>query len=226
MAESTHVLLPHGCQQLLASWGRLAGTLEYVPFARELCIRGTDGATWKLDYCPFCGCRWPESLRDEYFRRCDEYPEDPDDDGWWRSDPGISVVEAVPVVQREESHPRRVRAISEAEGRAVRAVLEGLSGGLGVEPLLPGRMAVARIDGVDAEVLQSVEPHRSAPGVTGWVVGEASPDAVNATVVAAIRVVDGVVTRFWFADGGRELARADSLPEKWVSAWEPDEPGS
>lgn len=216
--DARPVLLPHGCEEFLVAWEYLQGTLVYVPFARELLVQGRDGTRWALEHCPFCGARWPESLREEYFDRFDRYPADEDADGWWRDDPAHADVAAIPALMREVSHPRRVRPLTDAEVGLVNAVVAGLPDGTDIAPVLPRQIAVVRLDRIDAEVRQTVEPHRPGAGLTGWVVGEVRGDPRDP--LAAVRVVDGVVTRFWCV--GWDLSSAEEAPRGWSSGWDPE----
>ena len=69
--------------------------IVYIPKIREYGIRILDGGTsYKIiNYCPWCGLRLPESLRDQWFdeiRRLglepgsEDLPIDYRTDSWWR----------------------------------------------------------------------------------------------------------------------------------------------
>lgn len=69
--------------------------MAYSPRFREYALKIFDGGSAKhlIDFCPWCGSRLPESLRDEWFEQLEqlgldpEDPEVPDDmksDAWWR----------------------------------------------------------------------------------------------------------------------------------------------
>ena len=70
--------------------------LAYHPRYREYSIAYEDSESVQLiEFCPFCGAKLPDSLRDEYFDRLDalgiepfsdDVPPDMRDDTWWRSD--------------------------------------------------------------------------------------------------------------------------------------------
>ena len=68
--------------------------LSFNPKFREFGIRYLDGGSsvQVIDYCPFCGVRLPESLREAWFDRLDRLGFEPDDprlpkemqsDAWW-----------------------------------------------------------------------------------------------------------------------------------------------
>jgi hypothetical protein len=85
---------PHACEQMRTLLEDAETALAYDPRYREYSIAYTDSASVQLiDYCPFCGVRLPDSLRDEYFARLDELgiepfsddvPPEMRDDRWWR----------------------------------------------------------------------------------------------------------------------------------------------
>jgi hypothetical protein len=87
-------ILPHCCEQMKASIENSEIPIRYTPKFREYGIEILDGGTSKLDlcYCPWCGTKLPESLRDDWFDRLEELGVDPfsdavpeifQDDRWW-----------------------------------------------------------------------------------------------------------------------------------------------
>lgn len=84
------------CVDLAAAVAAVDLPLIYVSKFREFGIEYTDGGSsyQLIVFCPFCGERLPESLRDEWFdalERLDLEPEDPGvpstyaTDEWWRT---------------------------------------------------------------------------------------------------------------------------------------------
>lgn len=70
--------------------------LVYSPRFREYGLKIVDGGSAKLliEFCPWCGSRLPESLRDEWFERLEQLGMEPEDprlpaemrtDAWWRT---------------------------------------------------------------------------------------------------------------------------------------------
>ncbi len=72
----------------------------YIPKTREFVIKTDEfwlGETWhflNIQYCPFCGYKFPESLRDKYFDNLEklgvnwiinpeQIPEEYRSDKWW-----------------------------------------------------------------------------------------------------------------------------------------------
>jgi hypothetical protein len=69
--------------------------VEYIRKYREWGISYVDGgsAIQMIQFCPWCGCKLPESLRDEWFDRIERLGFDPgdlripaqmQDDRWWK----------------------------------------------------------------------------------------------------------------------------------------------
>jgi hypothetical protein len=69
--------------------------LIYIGKYREYGILYVDGGTsfGLIDYCPFCGVRLPQGLREEWFETLDSLGVEPDDSSvptemtdetWWR----------------------------------------------------------------------------------------------------------------------------------------------
>lgn len=70
--------------------------IVYSPRFREYGLRIMDGGSARqlIDYCPWCGQRLPDSLRDEWFERLARLgfepqdpgiPDDMETDAWWRA---------------------------------------------------------------------------------------------------------------------------------------------
>ena len=86
----------HCCKDMAfhLSSGELA--IIYSPKFREYGIAYLDGGTSYqiIAFCPWCGAKLPESLRDDWFDRVEAMGVDPDsesvpeafkDDSWWKS---------------------------------------------------------------------------------------------------------------------------------------------
>lgn len=69
--------------------------IHYSPKLREFGVRILDGGSSRLmiSFCPWCGQKLPDSLRDDWFDRLenlgihpseDEVPAEFTDDRWWR----------------------------------------------------------------------------------------------------------------------------------------------
>ena len=85
----------HCCEVMSAHVADEDVPVTYSPRFREYGLKILDGGSAKqlIDFCPWCGRRLPESLRDEWFEQLEhlglepEDPEVPDDmksDAWWR----------------------------------------------------------------------------------------------------------------------------------------------
>jgi hypothetical protein len=84
------------CVELAAAVASEDLPVIYVPKFREFGIENTDGGSsyQLIAFCPYCGERLPEPLRDDWFEaieRLDLEPEDPGvpiryaTDEWWRT---------------------------------------------------------------------------------------------------------------------------------------------
>ena len=70
--------------------------MVYLPKFREYGISYSDGISFQtFNFCPWCGCPLPPSLRDEWFDRIEALGLDPDLDEapldfqsnrWWQAD--------------------------------------------------------------------------------------------------------------------------------------------
>jgi hypothetical protein len=90
------VTLPHACQAMEAILEAAESALAYDPALREYSIAYlSDSSVQLIEYCPFCGAKLPESLRDEWFERLaalgfddpwiQDIPDEFRDDRWWRA---------------------------------------------------------------------------------------------------------------------------------------------
>lgn len=79
------------CDQLLFLVGEEDFPLIYKPKYRQYGILYFDQRSYvRIEFCPFCGQKLPESLRDEYFARLEEMglslenaPPEMRTDEWW-----------------------------------------------------------------------------------------------------------------------------------------------
>lgn len=85
--------------------GHLAGgdvPIVYSPRFREYGLRIMDGGSSKqlIDFCPWCGRRLPETLREEWFERLarlgiephdPRIPEEMKTDAWWQAVADLSA---------------------------------------------------------------------------------------------------------------------------------------
>lgn len=87
----------HECEQMLNAIVDVDIPVMYEPVFDEFGIQILDGGTseMRLSFCPWCGCRLPESKRTRYFELLDELDLEPGDsripsqmqsDEWWRSE--------------------------------------------------------------------------------------------------------------------------------------------
>lgn len=53
------------CKDLLYAVINPRTSLSYEPIDRQFCIEGDLGL--KMDYCPWCGTKFPKNLREEWF---------------------------------------------------------------------------------------------------------------------------------------------------------------
>lgn len=65
----TTARLPHACPGLVAWIEDDNIPVEYISKFREYAIRISDNELAIMSYCPRCGTRLPDSLRDEWFER-------------------------------------------------------------------------------------------------------------------------------------------------------------
>ena len=88
--------LPHACDDMREVLESEESALAYNPRFRDYSIAYIDSDSVQIiDYCPFCGAKLPDSLRDEWFDRLealgfddpwvDDIPEEFRDDRWWRT---------------------------------------------------------------------------------------------------------------------------------------------
>jgi predicted nucleotidyltransferase len=86
----------HCCDAMAAHVASGDVPLTYLPRFREYGLKISDGGTAKqlIEYCPWCGRRLPESLRNAWFEQLEKLglnPEDPrvpdrmKTDAWWRT---------------------------------------------------------------------------------------------------------------------------------------------
>jgi hypothetical protein len=84
----------HCCDEMRQHLGVGEVALRYSPKLREYGLRVLDGGSSRQEirFCPWCGSRLPESLRDEWFKKLDELRLEPDSpaiptrlrsDEWW-----------------------------------------------------------------------------------------------------------------------------------------------
>lgn len=83
------------CQRLIDALASTDLPLIYVPKFREFGIRHLDGGSSfnEIEFCPWCGSRFPGSLRDEWFDQLESMglniddenlPEEMKTDLWWK----------------------------------------------------------------------------------------------------------------------------------------------
>ncbi len=72
----------HCCSQMERHIDNKELSLIFIPKFREYGILYTDGGTsfQVIGYCPWCGSRLPESLRDEWFDAIENMGLEPDDE--------------------------------------------------------------------------------------------------------------------------------------------------
>ncbi len=86
----------HCCEDMRVAVAEDDLPIVYVPNFREYGIQYTDGGTayHVIAWCPWCGARLPESLRDAWFDELEALGIDPDDsdlpvryrtEAWWRA---------------------------------------------------------------------------------------------------------------------------------------------
>lgn len=91
------ILQGHTCTEMQWAVQEGESALIYIPEYREFGIRILDGGTsfQVIAFCPWCGVRLPESLRDEWLKRLGALGMGPDDpalpeslqsDSWWRAE--------------------------------------------------------------------------------------------------------------------------------------------
>jgi hypothetical protein len=94
MADSTHC-----CNEMARHIAEGEVALRYIPHFREyaLPILDNGGSFQLIKFCPWCGSRLPDSLRDEWLRSIraiglepgdDRIPVEYRDDSWWRARSG------------------------------------------------------------------------------------------------------------------------------------------
>lgn len=106
------------CQQLQQFSQDDETAIFYSPKFREFGISVLDGGSSSITiaYCPWCGTRLPESLRDEWFNRLeqrglepedDRVPEEMRSDAWWnpdhQSNPALPPQNPAFLVRNDES---------------------------------------------------------------------------------------------------------------------------
>lgn len=88
---------PHCCDSMATHLREQDVPIVYSPRFGEYGLKVMDGGSAKqlIQFCPWCGKRLPESLRDAWFRRLEQLQIEPDDsrlpdemkgDAWWRGD--------------------------------------------------------------------------------------------------------------------------------------------
>lgn len=91
---------PGACERLINALENSDVPLRYTPWLREYGILFLDDrvSVLLIEYCPFCGEKLPDSLRNEWFDRLDELGLEPDDDDvpfamrsdrWWMTPDGL-----------------------------------------------------------------------------------------------------------------------------------------
>ncbi|MGH7134402.1 MAG: DUF6980 family protein [Pirellulales bacterium] len=86
----------HCCDAMAAHLADEDVPIEYTPRLREYGLRILDGGSARqlIEFCPWCGQRLPESLRNEWVERLEvlglepndpRVPEEMKTDAWWRA---------------------------------------------------------------------------------------------------------------------------------------------
>lgn len=72
----------HCCQSMNDASVSDESSIIYIPKFREYGVKILDGGTsfLEINYCPWCGNKLPENLRDEWFERLDSLDIDPAED--------------------------------------------------------------------------------------------------------------------------------------------------
>jgi len=87
----------HCCEEMsdLLNEGRIA--VVYIASYRKYAMHVNKHKFEKIDYCPWCGTRLPESLQNKYFeelkklgiydpvKEAEKIPTEFKDDAWWKS---------------------------------------------------------------------------------------------------------------------------------------------
>ena len=84
----------HCCQNMDKHLAEGEVAIYYIPKFREYGVKVLDGGTSfvLIQYCPWCGQKLPESLRDRWFDEIERFGLEPDDseipqkylsDQWW-----------------------------------------------------------------------------------------------------------------------------------------------
>lgn len=82
----------HCCAKMMEMISFVNLELSYFPKFREYGINYSGGESYQvIDFCPWCGKKLPESMRDAWFERLDELGMEPEDDipvemrsdAWW-----------------------------------------------------------------------------------------------------------------------------------------------
>jgi hypothetical protein len=92
-----HVFVEHCCEAMRQHLIKDELPISYVPKFREYGIDYPGSSSFQtIQFCPWCGTRLPESLRDAWFEELDRLGLDPDGqlparlltDSWWRDNAG------------------------------------------------------------------------------------------------------------------------------------------
>jgi hypothetical protein len=86
----------HCCDQMDSSLREGEVAVHYIPKFREYGIAILDGGSslMKISFCPWCGKRLPEGLRNDWFERLEHLGQDPwsedlpaefRSDAWWKA---------------------------------------------------------------------------------------------------------------------------------------------
>jgi hypothetical protein len=89
--------LKYCCEQLVKQLENQELGLVYISKFREFGIRYFDGGSsfQEIQFCPWCGCKLPPSLRDDWFDKIEMLGFDLGDEGipaqmntdeWWRNE--------------------------------------------------------------------------------------------------------------------------------------------
>lgn len=82
----------HCCEKMVDMLSFVSLEMTYIPKFREYGINYAGGDSYQvIDFCPWCGSRLPDSLRNAWFEKLDELGMEPEDDipiemrsdAWW-----------------------------------------------------------------------------------------------------------------------------------------------
>ena len=85
---------PHACETMAAALNDKRSQIFYSAKIREYGIRLRGAGHWRVNFCPFCGARLPDSLRWEWYQRLQDLGLEADSPGipkpfktsqWWEA---------------------------------------------------------------------------------------------------------------------------------------------